>query len=67
MKTPLLTFGMYEHEYYERMKIHMNTFAKYIYSTGTNYIVTCIGVSVTNKMGSSSDDWICRHFGYNFS
>jgi hypothetical protein len=26
------------------------------------YIVTCMVVHVTNKMGSSSDDWIYGHF-----
>jgi hypothetical protein len=29
------------------------------------YIVTCRGVHVTKITGSSSDDWIYSHFGYN--
>jgi hypothetical protein len=30
-------------------------------------IVTCMGVPMTKITGSSSDDWIHWHFGYNFS
>jgi hypothetical protein len=30
-------------------------------------IVTCRGVRVTKKTGSSSDDWIYWHFGYSLS